>query len=268
MRLLTFVFVLALTAGVSAAGPRDLVARARVHYNHGQYDLAIATAREAMSRPEWKTQGSLVLARACLERYRQAHAPADLTTARGALDGLEMGRLGQTDRTELLVGWAELLYLSGQPGVAAEMFETAMARPDPGGVVMRERLVDWWAQALQLLAQGASDAGRQRVFGRMLARLEDEQHRYPDSAVVPYWIVVAARGVGDIDRAWNAAVSGWIRAPLTSGGGTTLRRDLDALMIDAVIPERARQATTNGDIRRTQDVLCAEWDTVKQAWRD
>jgi hypothetical protein len=268
IRLLTLVMILTLAGTAAAAAPRTLVTRARQLYNQRQYDAAISTAREAMARPEWKAPASLVVARACLERYRQAHEPADLATARELLATLEAGHLSQADRTELVVGWAELLFLSGQPGAAAEMFDAAMARPGPGGAATRDRLVDWWAQSLELLAQGASAPARAQIYARMLSRMDDELRRNPESAVIPYWSVTAARGAGDVDRAWHAAVAGWIRASLMGDRGTVLRKDLDALVLDAVLPERARRHAAGGDIPRMQSAMRAEWETVKQAWQD
>jgi hypothetical protein len=266
IRLLTLVIVLTLAGTAAAAAPRTLVARARQLYNQRQYDAAITTAREAMARPDWKAPASLVVARASLERYRHAHAQADLATARELLTALDTSRLTPAERTELIVGWAELLFLSGQPGAAAEMFEAAMARPDPGGLTTRDRLADWWAQSLVMLAQGASAPERIQLYARILSRMDDELRRNPDSTVIVYWTVAAARGAGDLDRAWHAAVAGWIRASLMADRGAALRKDLDALVLDAIIPERARRRTAGGDIPGAQRAMLAEWDAIKQAW--
>ena len=34
------------------------------------------------------------------------------------------------------------------------------------------------------------------------------------SAPASYWLAVAARGTGDLERAWQAAIAGWVRASL------------------------------------------------------
>ena len=37
--------------------------------------------------------------------------------------------------------------------------------------------------------------------------MDDEIQRDPGSAVANYWLAVAARGAGDLDGAWNAAIA-------------------------------------------------------------
>ena len=45
-------------------------------------------------------------------------------------------------------------------------------------------------------------------------RMEIEVRIDPGSAPANYWLAAAARGAGDLDRAWHAAIAGWIRAPM------------------------------------------------------
>ena len=258
--------MLALSVMVAGAAPPDLVARARQFYNQREYDEAIVVARLAGRRPADAAAAALVLARSHLERHRSDGNPEDLSAARVALAGIDVSRLVAGDRPELVVGWGELFFLEGQSGVAAEMFETALAYSAPPSPVARDRILDWWAQSIDRLARDASAATQAQLYDRILQYMDQERQRAPASAVVAYWIAAAARGTGDIDRAWNAAVSGWIRANLATGADTTLRADLDRLVTTAIIPERARQASPVADYRQAMADLLAEWESIKKAW--
>ena len=71
----------------------------------------------------------------------------------------------------------------------------------------------------------------------MARRLDVEGERDPLSAAVAYWSVVAARGAGDPEHAWDLAVAAWMRAPL-SDDSVALRRDLDRLVLGVVHAQR------------------------------
>ena len=76
----------------------------------------------------------------------------------------------------------------------------------------------------------------------MLSAVRDELERNPLSWPAAYWLVVAARGAGDLDGAWNAAFTGWIRAG-SQPEGEQLRGDLDRFVTQTLIPERAQART-------------------------
>jgi hypothetical protein len=46
--------------------------------------------------------------------------------------------------------------------------------------------------------------------------------------------------VGDLDRAWSAAIAAWVRSTLDPAATAQLRVDLDRVVEQALIPERAR----------------------------
>ena len=69
--------------------------------------------------------------------------------------------------------------------------------------------------------------------------MEAELRRDSASGPANYWLAAAARAVGDLDRAWSAASAGWIRASLAPDRGVALRADLDRLVTQAIIPDRA-----------------------------
>src|SRR5687768_17310626 len=63
----------------------DALARARMHYNEGQYEDAIKAADEARLAPDLAAGAELIAARAYLERYRESAALDDLQLARERL---------------------------------------------------------------------------------------------------------------------------------------------------------------------------------------
>src|SRR5258705_1432743 len=100
-------------------------------------------------------------------------------------------------------------------------------------------LLDWWATALDREAQVAPPERRARLNARIMERMDAELRRDPGSAPANYWRAVAARGSGDLDTAWDAAVAAWVRAAL-GPAGSQLRSDIYRLGTEAIIPERAR----------------------------
>jgi len=84
-------------------------------------------------------------------------------------------------------------------------------------------------------------------------------------ANVDPWLAVAARGMGDIDDAWNAAVAAWVRSRL-SPEAEKLRTDLDRLMTQALIPERSRTVVAR-DQQEALSALTTEWELLKGQWK-
>ena len=83
-------------------------------------------------------------------------------------------------------------------------------------------------------------------------------------AVANYWLVAAARGRGDVDRAWDAAIAAWVSAALAPETTKTLRADLDRLVNEALIPERARTRPARED---PAVALRVEWERMKEQWK-
>jgi hypothetical protein len=262
---------LTLAMGLMAAAPapapaaEDTVAEARALYNAGNYDAAIQAATIARRRPEAANVAALVLARARLERFRVEQDEVDLGEGRTALDAVDPSPLSSRDRREYLVGLAELQYFDGRFGAAAELFNSVL--DDASGAdtddAARERLLDWWATALDRRAR--EDPGRLDAYPRILDRMEAELRERPGSAAAAYWIPVAARGAGDLQRAWDAAIAGWVRASLTGARADALRADLDRFVRELLIPEFARATPTRP--ARDPEALAQEWTAVTGGWK-
>jgi hypothetical protein len=258
--------MLLLFASPAAAAEHPSLAKARALYNAGDYDGAIGAAAVSQREPASADASALVIARSHLERYRQRADPSDLGAAREALGSVRSTALTLRDQVDLLVGLGQSLYLGEVFGAAAELFDTALSRVALLPERDRVLLLDWWATALDREAQTRPAERRGRVFERIGERMEAELREDPASPVANYWLAVAARGVGDVDRAWSAAVAAWVRSTLRPETAESLRVDLDRLVTQALIPERARTRPAR-DQADTLAVLRAEWDLVKQQWK-
>jgi hypothetical protein len=257
------------SAGVASASPADhnVLARARAAYNEGRYDAAIGASRNAVHGGADADAARVVLGRALLERYRRQSDVHDLQEAREALRAADASRLGAADRGELLVGLGQWLYYTDRFGPAAELFEVAADRPLTGGDGARDRVLDWWASALDREAQ-ASPASRDRLYARVFDRMERALAEDPGSVAANYWLVASARAIGDLDRAWQAAMAAWVRSALSGDRGATLRADLDRLVLTSVIPERARERASagGGNQRQAADTMVTAWEQFKADW--
>jgi hypothetical protein len=248
-----------------AAAPQDALLRARQLYNQRQYDAAIDAAVEARRTAASAEAASLIFARAHLERFRQTSDTADLAASRDALKRIDSARLTPREHVELLIGLGEMLYLDERFGAAAELFDSALARVDPADPDAG-RTLEWWASALDRQAQLDPAVEQRLIYAPVLQRMETELRHDAGSAVASYWLAAAARGVGDLQRAWDAAVAGWVRAPLTGDRRDGLRADLDRLVLQAIIPERAREFAPPAGVQQAVDAMRAEWERIKQEW--
>lgn len=243
-----------------AADPKDALARARALYNERKFESAIAAAEEGRLSPEHADSADLIAARAYLERYRESASADDLTRARDRLRRLDPQRLAARERTEFVVGLGTALFLDGSAGAAADIFESVLAgfeiTPEA-----RERVLDWWASALDLDVRPRSEFDRQAVYTKIRERMRAELGAHPGSGVAAYWMAAAAAGQGNWQAAWDAAQAGWVRAPLGTDYGESLRVDLDRLVSRAIAPERAKALSV------PPAFLLGEWDQFKERWK-
>ena len=249
-------------AAVEAADP---LGDARRLYNAGQYDEAERAAREALKEPATAEGARLVLGRVHLERFRRNANPAELAAGREALRAVDARALDPRDRLELTIGLGEAMYLDDRFGPAAELFHMALDRSVALGPLAHERLLDWWATSIDRLAQAQPREAREGTYARLQRRMEHELSL--DSGLTPaaYWLVVSARGLGDVERAWHAATAAWVGAVLARDRGAALRADLDRLMVQAIIPERAARLQVR-DQRAAAAGMVAEWEAFKSSW--
>jgi hypothetical protein len=207
-----------------------------------------------------------VLARALLERYRERADPSDLSAARDALSTVRTAGLEERDRLELVLAFGEALFLEDEFGAAAVMLEGGLERAAALDPDIAEAMLDWWASAVDRHASSMAPDRRKAYFARLADRMKDELARAPTSAASSYWIVVGLRGAGELERAWDAAVAAWVRARLAGERASSLRADLDHLVVEGVIPDRV-QHLAQDQRPAAESQLKAEWELVKERWK-
>ena len=257
--------VAALFLSQSPLSAQDALSEARRLYNAASYDDAERAARAAAAVPATENSARVVLGRILLERFRQTASDVHLSEARGTLRSVNPGALDVRERIELMVGLAEGLYFEDRFMAAAEMFEPIIASSDALGPAAHDHVLDWWAAALDHYAASRPAGERPSIYGRISERMSAELARDPASGPASYWLVAAARGAGDLDGAWGKALAAWLRAPFTRDRGAALRADLDRLVTQALIPERALKITVR-DVIQTTATLTSDWESFKAAW--
>lgn len=265
--------VLSAVVSMAQTRPADQLTLARRLYNDQKYDEAITRATEAQLIQSLAPAANVVLARARLERFRRTEDLLDLKEARDALKRVDSVRLEPRDRVEYLIGLGESLYLDDQYpfddrySAASEAFDLALGLADALDAPSRDRLFDWWALALDRQAQLGPEAGRRPAYQRVLARAERELARDPSALSAAYWLAAAACGVDDVPRAWGAATAAWIHAGSNGPRGTALRDDLDRLVLQVILPERAKQLAAGADARPALSSLETQWTDIKARWK-
>lgn len=246
---------------------RAALAEARALHGQAQFEAAAEAAIRARDAMPDDGTANVVLGRAMLERYRETSDATHLSQALDALRAVDGVGLARNDQVDLALGLALGLYMSGEFRAAADVFATTLEMAEAADPALRDRAVDWWATALSRHAHTLAPPERVKLFEQMLATVNDEAKHDPGSTAAGYWAVVATRGTGDVDRAWDTAVAHWVRAQLCRDGGDALREDLDKLMATTIIPERARKvASGTADAAQSEAVLFTEWRQVKSKW--
>jgi hypothetical protein len=262
-------FVLAsVVVGASAQAPApDALSRAHSAYNAGKFDDAISAAKDAMKISASANAAAVVLGRANLERYRATQTASDLDDARAALGQVVPDKLTPRDHVDYLVGLGESFYLDSCDGcfsAAAELFERALARAEPSAD--REPVFEWWASALDRQAQSVQGNDPVLIYRRILDGATAELGKNDRSASATYWLMASARGTGDLERAWGAAIAGWARARGLGARGDALRKDLDRFVTQVLLPERARQMSPDADAKPALAMLAGKWEDIKKKY--
>ena len=249
----------------TAVRAQDALAESRRLYNAGLFEEAERAALSALEEPTTANSARVVVGRIKLERYRESPSGALLSEARAALREVDPVALDTRERLELTLGLAETLFLEDRFAAAAEMFAPVIEVSIMLGTAGHERVLDWWATALDRHAQTRPMLERQQIYASIAQRMSSELAGNPGSSPAAYWLVAAARGSGDLDTAWSRAMAAWVRAVLTSDRGVILRGDLDRLVVHAIIPERAARLSPN-DPSRALTGLLSDWEAFKASW--
>jgi hypothetical protein len=263
---LVVLLMCALAAPAATQANRADLARARTHYNLRQFDDAIKAATAARATADTADAAAIVLARAHLERYRERADPADLSAARVALGTVRTSALDPRDQVELLLAFGQSLFLEDDFGAAAAMFESGLIRARAADPELAESMLEWWGSAVERQAGGLSREPRMALFSRLAERMSAELERNPASSAASYWTVVALRGAGEAERAWDAAVAAWVRARLVGERSPAVRADLDRLVLQGIIPDRAKHLPLE-ERPAAERQMKADWELVKEKWK-
>jgi hypothetical protein len=264
MRQLGFV-IFALAVAATPLHAADALSDARRLYNLGQYDAAEQAARDAARTPAMAEGAHVVLGRIQLERYRRTPAAADLSGAIATLRTVDTHRLDTRERIELSIGLAEALYLEDRFGPAAAFFESVLDDSEALGPIAHERVLDWWASAVDRQAQTRPVGERADLYRRVSERMTAEIAKDAGSTPAGYWLAASARGTGDAERALDEATAAWVRATLARDGGAALRADLDRLVREGILPDRAARLSVR-DHNQALAGMVGEWEAFKSGW--
>lgn len=256
------ILVLVLAAPLSAQDP---LIEARRLYNAGKYEAAERSARLALAQPRLSNSARVVLGRALLELYRESASEQHFAQAREALRTVNADELEMTERVELMLGIGQGLFLEDRFASAAAVIEPMIVPSATLGQLAHERALDWWASALDRHAQSRPISERQQIYARINERMTNELMRDTGSAPANYWLAAATRNSGDVDGAWNAAMASWVRSVLGRDRGVALRGDLDRLMIQGIIPDRAARIGGK-EPNMVVAGLVGEWEAFKASW--
>lgn len=249
----------------AAAYAQDPLGDARRFYNSGQYEAAERAARAALQQPATANGARVVLGRVHLERYRETDLPAHLTEARAALRQVHPWILEARERLELTVGLAETFFLEDRFAAAAELFGPVLDASATLGPAAHERVLDWWATSLDRHAQQRPLPERAPIYERIGRRMQAELAQEPGSATAGYWAVAARRGAGDLEGAWSAAMAAWVRAALGADRGAALRADLDRMVLEGIVPDRAARLELKDPAGAIAGMV-SEWELFKADW--
>src|SRR5262245_29478523 len=166
--------IFALAVAVTPAFAADALSDARRLYNQGQYDAAEQAARDAARTPATADGARVVLGRIQLERHRRTPAAADLSGAIATLRAVDARRLDTRERIEFAIGLAEALYLEDRFGAAADLFESVLDDSEALGPVAHERVLEWWATAVDRQAQLRPAGERAGIYARVSERMAAE----------------------------------------------------------------------------------------------
>ena len=226
-----------------------------------------SAATDAQAQPAFRAAAGVILGRAGLERFRRTADPADLARARDALRSVDAVGLPSRDRLELVIGLGETLFFDEHYRSAADLFESTLDQASLAPAA-RDQVLDWWATAIDRHVRTLRAGARAAAYDRLIARMETRASRDGSSASAAYWVAAASLARGQIDRAWDAAIAGWVRALVTGADrGEALRPDLDRLVRDAIIPERSRRLPVAGtpEGEQAQAGMLAEWELIRSA---
>ena len=159
--------------------------------------------------------------------------------ARSAPARCSSASLSPRDQVDLLIGLGQALYFGEVYGAGRGSLRHGAREGHAAERARSDRCCSTGGPPRSTARRscGPSIAAR-RSTQRIGERMDRELHDDPSNARRQLLAVIAARGAGDLDLAWSAAISGWVRSTLNPATTEQLRADLDRVVGQALIPER------------------------------
>ena len=152
---------------LAASAADDPLARARLLYNQRQFEAAVQRRRAGAADAGARRRGGSRSPRAPISSgSARARRPTISTNARDRLRRLDPQRFAPRERAEYIVGLGETLFFDGAFGAAATVFDSVLRQPRLLTGDARERVLDWWASALDRDARPRPEIERQGVYQR------------------------------------------------------------------------------------------------------
>ena len=215
--------------------------------------------------PRTANSARVVLGRALLELFRETASPEHFAQAREALRTVNAEQLDVSERVELMLGLGQGLFLEDRFAAAADVIEPMISLSATLGPVAHDRALDWWASALDRHAQTRPVAERAAIYARITADGDGAASRNRIRARQ----LLAGRG-RQKQRGRRRRVErrhGQLgRAPFSARDrGVALRGDLDRLVIQGIIPDRAARIGGK-EPNMVVAGLVGEWEAFKASW--
>ena len=138
-----------------------------------------------------------------------------------------------------MLGLGQALFLEDRFAAAAEVFEPILDSAAALGAAPTIARSTGGRRQSDRHAATRPFTDRAPIYERITRRMTTELARDPGCGSANYWLVAAAHGAGDLDRAWSTAQASWVRASFAGARIATTRADIDKVMVEGIIPARA-----------------------------
>ena len=259
-------------SAVLSCSPRDRAAAAPIRRSAGARARSLQPGsvrrgdqrgRAGAAAAGARRRADLIAARAYLERFRDSAAPTISTTRAIVCAASIRSASSPRERAEYIVGLGETLFFDGAYGAAATLrSDRSRARRAAAGDA-RERVLDWWATALDRDARPRAEIERQPMYQRI--RDADAATSSATNPVSAVGRVLAgggrARARAICRRRGMRRSPAWVRAPLAADRGAR-SAPISIGSCCARIVARAR----TGDCADARSAA-AEWEQFKERWK-
>jgi hypothetical protein len=257
-----FILVLLLFVLQGCFRASEQILHAKYLYNAGYYQQAIDEARKVKADEPTAPQVDLLLSRSYTQLYRITKEAKHLDLARAhmlaALKGYPFEH--PWENHELVTGLAEIHYWDDERGPAAELFHSVILEGNKKIAPQSyANAVDWWASTLTGLIANMNPTDPIKVSTEKEIKSTIEKayrQSYGGEPVLAYWMALVHVREGNVGKAWDVAVAGYVRALPQSHPDTEDISDKLANYIEQVIIPKSPD----------RDNKLKRWNAIKERW--